>query len=48
MIKNIVINEGFLGLFKGLRYPIITSPPFNIVNFAANDIAKRYAKKYEL
>jgi solute carrier family 25 (mitochondrial carnitine/acylcarnitine transporter), member 20/29 len=45
---NIVRNEGFNGLFKGVLSPVLGNAPVNAVLFAANDLSMRVMKDWNM
>ena len=47
-LKNIIQKEGFMHLFNGMYYPLITIPLVNAIIFSAYELYKKMTKKTEL
>ena len=46
--KSILKNEGFLQLFSGMYYPLITVPIINAIVFSSYELFKKITNKQEL
>lgn len=47
-LKSIIRNEGFMHLFNGIYYPLLTVPLINAVVFSSYELFKKITKKEEL
>ncbi len=47
-LKDIIRNEGFMHLFNGIYYPLLTVPLINAVVFSSYELFKKITKKQEL
>ena len=47
-LKDIVRNEGFLQLFSGIYYPLVTVPLINAIVFSSYELFKKITNKKEL
>lgn len=47
-LRSIIRNEGFLHLFNGIYYPLLTMPLVNAIIFAAYELFKKLTHKTEL
>lgn len=47
-LRSIIQKEGFMHLFNGMYYPLITVPIVNAIIFSAYELFKKITKKTEL
>jgi len=47
-MTNIIRNEGFTGLYKGVLSPVVGNAPVNALLFAANDFSMRVMADWKM
>lgn len=43
--RKIVVNEGFMSLFNGMYYPMVTVPVVNAIVYGSYEAYKKMMKK---